>query len=113
MRRPQDARGVRCFLLARGRGLALFPLYGSVAGSSLLVSWFFIPAVLALFGAWWPGHRYSGVGLILFGTYPALFVTGGFPRPPGEEVVRCGGVSVELVLLGLGLWTVALLGRGR
>jgi len=87
-----------------------------------------VPVALALFGAWWPGLRYSGAGLIVFGAYPALFVTtgvldqivntdwscsevgfDGISNPHGGNF-GCTTVSIDLILFGLGLWMVALLG---
>lgn len=53
--------------------MALFALYVSV-GEDRLWPGLLIPAALALFGAWWPGSRYSGAALVAFGTYPALLV---------------------------------------
>ncbi len=107
---------------------ALFALYGSAAMGRLLHSWWLIPAALALFGAWWPGFGYSGAGLMLFGAYPALFATTGvFDQVvntdwscsrvgfdgianPHDGNFGCTTVSVELILSGRGMWTVALCG---
>jgi hypothetical protein len=54
--------------------LALNALYVSY-GENRLWSGLLIPAALALVGAWWPGLRYSGAGLVVVGAYPALFIT--------------------------------------
>ena len=87
-----------------------------------------IPAGLAFVGAWWPGLRYSGAALIAFGMYPALLITGsvlgqvvntdwscsmvafdGISNPRGGYS-GCTVVSIDLILFGLLLWTVALFG---
>jgi hypothetical protein len=130
-RRREEAKmravvGVLYWLLV---GLtALFALYGSAAMGRLFHSWWLIPAALTLLGAWWPGLRYSGVGLIIFGADPALLVTtgvldqvvntdwscskvafDGIANPNGGNF-GCTTVSVELILFGLGMLAVALLG---
>ncbi len=112
--------------------LALFALYVSVAENRLW-SGSLIPAALALFGAWWPGLRYSGAGLVVVGAYPALFITravllqifssdwscstvafDGISNPNGGMAIGgsagCTTVSIDLILFGLGLWSLALLG---
>lgn len=107
--------------------LALFALYVSVAEGGL---WFglLIPAALALIGLWWPGLRYSGAGLIVFGAYPALLITrsvadqivgmdwscsevafDGIANPNGGSI-GCTVLSIDLILFGMGMWAVALLG---
>ena len=104
--------------------LALFP-FVSFAGV-----WFalLIPTALALFGAWWPGLRYSGAALIAFGMYPALYINGsvfgqvisvdwscskvafdGISNPQGGYS-GCTVVSIDLILFSLGLWMVAIFG---
>lgn len=114
--------------------LALLAVYASVAEGRLW-SGLLVPAALALFGMWWPGLGYSGAGLIVFGAYPALLVTGsvadqisgmswacsevafdGISNPNGGTLA-CTVVSVDLVLFGACMWAVAFLGilllRGR
>ena len=112
--------------------LALNALYVSVAENRLW-SGLLIPAALALFGAWWPGLRYSGAGLVVIGVYPALFITraillqifssdwscsevafDGISNPNGGMAIGgsagCTTVSIDLILFTLVLWTIALLG---
>lgn len=112
--------------------LALFALYVSV-GENRLWPGLLIPAALALFGAWWPGPRYSGAALIAFGMYPALLVTralllqifssdwscstvafDGLSNPNGGMAIGmsagCTIVSIGLILFALALWATALLG---
>jgi hypothetical protein len=112
--------------------LALFAVYVSVAGNRLWPG-LLVPAALVLLGVWWPGLGYSGVGLIVFGAYPALLVTGallnqvastdwscsgvafdGISNPNGGAAIGgsagCTVVSVDLILFGICLWAVALLG---
>ena len=104
--------------------ITLFP-FVSFAGVGLAL---LVPAALALFGVWWPGLRYSGAALIAFGIYPALLISGsvlgqvvntewscsmvafdGISNPRGGYS-GCTVVSIDLILLGLGLWAVALFG---
>ena len=54
--------------------LILFAVYLSVAESRLWPG-LLVPAALVLFGLWWPGLRYSGAALLVFGAYPALLIT--------------------------------------
>jgi hypothetical protein len=112
--------------------LALNALYVSY-GENRLWSGLLIPAALALVGAWWPGLRYSGAGLVVVGAYPALFITralllqifssdwscstvafDGISNPHGGYAIGmsagCTTVSIDLILFGLVLWTIALLG---
>lgn len=107
--------------------LTLFAIYVSGAESRLWPG-LLVPAALVLFGLWWPGIRYSGVGLIVFGAHPALLVT----RSVADQIVgtdwscsevafdgisnsrggtfSCTVVSIDLILFGLCMWAVALLG---
>ena len=87
-------------------------------------SWLLIPTALALLGAWWPGLRCSGVGLILFGAHPALLITGGVAEQisraarscwglpfgganPDEGPGICPTVDVGPILVGLIFWALA------
>ncbi len=107
--------------------LGLNAIYVSVAEARLW-SGLLIPAALVLFGLLWPGLGYAGVGLIVFGAYPALLVTrfvaaqiigmdwscsevafDGISNSSGGTF-GCTVVSVDLLLFGLGMWAVALLG---
>ena len=112
--------------------LALFAVYVSVAESRLWPG-LLVPAALALLGLWWPGSRYAGIGLIVFGSYPALLITSavlrqvastdwscstvafdGISNPNGGYAIGgsagCTTVSIDLILFGLAMWAVALLG---
>jgi hypothetical protein len=55
--------------------LAVNTLYVSVGENRLWWSGALVPAALALLVAWWPGLGYSGAGLVVVGSYPALFLT--------------------------------------
>ena len=76
--------------------LALNAIYASVAESRLWDG-LLVPAVLAIFGLWWPGLRYSGAALILFGAYPALFVT----RFVADQVVSMDWSCSEVAFDGI------------
>jgi hypothetical protein len=113
--------------------LALNAIYVSVAESRLWPG-LLVPAALLLLGLWLPGLRkYSGIGLIVFGTYPALLITrgvlsqvvstdwscstvafDGISNPNGGSAIGgsagCTTVSIDLILFGVCLWAVALLG---
>ncbi len=112
--------------------LTLNAVYVSVAESRLWPG-LLIPVALTLFGLWWSGLRYAGVGLIVFGTYPALLITSavlrqvvstdwscstvafdGISNPNGGSAIGmsagCTTVSVDLILFGMCMWVVAVLG---
>jgi len=112
--------------------LALFAVYVSVAENRLWPG-LSVPTVLAFLGLWWPGPRYAGMGLIVFGTYPALLISNavlgqvvstdwscstvafdGISNPNGGRAIGmsagCTTVSVDLILFGACMWAVALLG---
>jgi hypothetical protein len=112
--------------------LALFAVYVSVAESNLWPG-LLVPVALAPLGLWWSGLRYAGIGLIVFGAYPALLVTSavtrqvvstdwscstvafdGISNPNGGSAIGmsagCTTVSIDLIMFGVCMWAVALLG---
>lgn len=112
--------------------LTLFAVYVAVAESRLWPG-VLVPAALIPLGLWWPGFKYAGIGLVVFGAYPALLITTAVLRQVGSTDWSCstvdfdgisnpnggysiGGsagcttVSIDLILFGLCLWAVVLLG---
>ena len=104
--------------------LAIFGLYGSLAGETVLYP-LLIPAALALFGAWWPGLGYAWAVFVGFGAYPALFLTMSLLNAitsavwwctrvefgaPGDAHSGCSVVAGEHLVATLIFWAITLLG---